>query len=317
MLELFRRNPVALLLALLMHILIVLMMVFGLDWLSPPKPRVGQAVPVQATLIHEDPVAKRKADEARQAEARRKEEQRQRAEAKAKAEQDARERAEAKARAEREAKEQAAAKAKAERAAKELAAAKAKAEREAKEQAAAKARAEQEAKDKAAAKARAEQEAKDKAAAKARAEQEAKDKAAAKAKADREAREKAEREARAKAVAKAKAEQAAREAEMAASLEGERLAGEEDEVKAAIIAKVQRNWLRPPGSDGLTCVVRVRLGATGSVLLATVSRSSGNGAFDRSVEAAVYKADPLPMPKSSSLVEKFRSLEFVFKADNN
>ena len=71
------------------------------------------------------------------------------------------------------------------------------------------------------------------------------------------------------------------------------------------------------GSDGLTCVVRVRLGATGSVLLATVSRSSGNGAFDRSVETAVYKADPLPMPRSPALIDKFRSIEFLFKADNN
>jgi len=44
-----------------------------------------------------------------------------------------------------------------------------------------------------------------------------------------------------------------------------------------------------------------------------VVKSSGNIAFDRSVEAAVRKADPLPMPRSKRLAAQFRDIEFVFE----
>jgi colicin import membrane protein len=48
------------------------------------------------------------------------------------------------------------------------------------------------------------------------------------------------------------------------------------------------------------------------VLLVNVVQSSGNAAFDRSVEAAVRKADPLPMPDSPRLQAEFRNLVFLF-----
>ena len=63
---------------------------------------------------------------------------------------------------------------------------------------------------------------------------------------------------------------------------------------------------------GLTCVVRVRLAPGGEVLSANVVRSSGNPAFDRSVESAVFKANPLPAPKDPYVFEYFRDLEFTF-----
>jgi len=89
-------------------------------------------------------------------------------------------------------------------------------------------------------------------------------------------------------------------------------------VVALIASKVERNWLRPPGTGemGLRCTVRVRLGSSGSVLLVNVVKSSGNSAFDRSVEAAVRKADPLPMPQSKRLLAQFREIEFVFDPSN-
>ena len=82
--------------------------------------------------------------------------------------------------------------------------------------------------------------------------------------------------------------------------------------------KVERNWdTRPPGTDDLKCTVNVRLGATGSVLLVRVIESSGNPAFDRSVEAAVLKADPLPMPESERLRARFSDgLNFIFSPNN-
>ena len=78
--------------------------------------------------------------------------------------------------------------------------------------------------------------------------------------------------------------------------------------------KVQRSWIRPPGSSsGLSCTVEVRLIPSGDVVEAKIVRSSGNPAFDRSVEAAVFKASPLPVPPDREVVEQFRLLRFEFK----
>jgi colicin import membrane protein len=41
--------------------------------------------------------------------------------------------------------------------------------------------------------------------------------------------------------------------------------------------------------------------------------SSGDPAFDRSAEAAVRRASPLPLPANRELFENFRSFTFVFK----
>jgi len=77
--------------------------------------------------------------------------------------------------------------------------------------------------------------------------------------------------------------------------------------------KVTRNWLRPAGSmTGLACTVRVRIIPGGDVLEVSVTKSSGNAVFDRSVETAVLKASPLPLPKDRALFDRFRVLEFIF-----
>ena len=111
---------------------------------------------------------------------------------------------------------------------------------------------------------------------------------------------------------------AAIEAELAAQYQAEQDASELQRIGALIKQKVERNWdTRPPGTDDLKCTVNVRLGATGSVLLVRVIESSGNPAFDRSVEAAVLKADPLPMPESERLRAKFSGgLDFIFSPNN-
>jgi len=77
--------------------------------------------------------------------------------------------------------------------------------------------------------------------------------------------------------------------------------------------KVNRNWLRPAGSRaGLTCTVRVRIIPGGDVLDVRITKSSGNAVFDRSVETAVLKASPLPLPADRALFDRFRVLEFIF-----
>ncbi|MEO6696911.1 MAG: cell envelope integrity protein TolA [Gammaproteobacteria bacterium] len=78
--------------------------------------------------------------------------------------------------------------------------------------------------------------------------------------------------------------------------------------------EVTRNWLRPPTARlGMSCTVMVTLAPSGEVLNASVVASSGDTAFDHSVEAAVYKASPLPLPPDPALFGYFRELNFIFK----
>jgi colicin import membrane protein len=78
--------------------------------------------------------------------------------------------------------------------------------------------------------------------------------------------------------------------------------------------RIQRSWLRPPGSPaGLSCVVQVGLIPGGEVARVQIVRSSGDPVFDRSVETAVYKASPLPLPSDAALFKHFRDLRLIFK----
>ncbi|RMG33398.1 MAG: cell envelope integrity protein TolA, partial [Gammaproteobacteria bacterium] len=135
-------------------------------------------------------------------------------------------------------------------------------------------------------------------------------------------RKKAEAEKRRKAEeARRKAEAEARERELQAQFEAEQRASEAARIVRLIQEKVARNWTPPPGTldKGLSCRVSVRLGASGSVLAVSVVQSSGNAAFDRSVERAVFKADPLPMPDDSALrnLGEFRNHTFTFDPSKN
>ena len=72
-----------------------------------------------------------------------------------------------------------------------------------------------------------------------------------------------------------------------------------------IRTKVERNWLRPPGTAaGLKCVVRVSQIPGGEVVQAVIQSSSGNVAFDRSVEEAALRSSPLPVPKNPSWFDR-------------
>ena len=66
---------------------------------------------------------------------------------------------------------------------------------------------------------------------------------------------------------------------------------------------------------GLSCTVAVKLIPGGEVIDARVVKTSGNAAFDRSVETAVLKASPLPMPSEPGLQQRFRNINFEFKPE--
>ena len=317
MLDIIRRNPLAFLIALALHAALVAFMVVGVDWREKPRPLAPDAKVVQATVVDEAEVrrelARLKRQERRRQEkaleAKRREERRL---AELKKRREAEKRRLARLEKERKAREKAEAEARRKAAAekKRLAALKKKEEELRKRQQAEKKRlAALEAKRKAEEKARAEAERKRKEAERKKAEAEKRREEAARRKAE-EARRQRE------AAARAKAEAEARERELEAQFEAEQRASEAARIVRLIQEKVQRYWNPPPGTldRGLKCTVNVRLGPSGSVLAVSIARSSGNPAFDRSVEAAVRKAEPLPMPDDPALRSRkeFRNHTFIF-----
>ncbi len=312
MFAIIRRSPFAFFIALLLHVGLVAFLVIGVDWREKPKPIPSDARVVQAQLVDSADIDKevkrlkqaetdrkkqvleaRQKEEARLAELKQRREQEKKRLAKLESERKAREKSEAEAKRKAEAEQERLAEI--ERKQREI---------EKKQQAEKKRLAALEAKRKAA------QE-------KARAEAERKRKQAEREKAEAEQRRKAE-EARRKreAAARARAEAEARERELQAQFEAEQRASEASRIVRLIQDKVARQWNPPPGTldKGLRCRINVRLGASGSVLAVSIVESSGNAGFDRSVEAAVWKAEPLPMPDEASLrsLDTFRNHTFTF-----
>ncbi len=103
------------------------------------------------------------------------------------------------------------------------------------------------------------------------------------------------------------AEQARLDAEQARQLNGERTA------YAALIAdKVGRNWVRPANLEVTgPCQVLVEQLPSGEVLKVEVLKTCGSQVLDRTVEAAVYKASPLPRPENPAVFD--REILFTFK----
>lgn len=82
----------------------------------------------------------------------------------------------------------------------------------------------------------------------------------------------------------------------------------------AIQQRIQRNWVRPASArPGLECVVNVRQLPGGEVVGATIGQCNGDEAVQRSIEAAVFKASPLPEPEDPNLFD--RNLRIIFKPE--
>jgi len=141
--------------------------------------------------------------------------------------------------------------------------------------------------------------------------------------------EKAEADRKA-AEAKARAEAAQREADAKVRAERESdlrnsLAAEEhaNAVRASgalaswesqITARIQRAWLRPPSArSGIECVLHVTQAPGGVVSKVSLGECNGDQAVRESIEAAAYRASPLPPPPDPSLFES--DLEITFKPD--
>jgi len=79
----------------------------------------------------------------------------------------------------------------------------------------------------------------------------------------------------------------------------------------AIQQKIVRNWVRPPtATAGIECIVNVRQLPGGEVVNVSLGSCNGDEAVRRSIEAAVYKASPLPAPADPSVFDRNLRLEF-------
>ncbi|MFW6346634.1 MAG: cell envelope integrity protein TolA, partial [Halomonas sp.] len=119
----------------------------------------------------------------------------------------------------------------------------------------------------------------------------------------RAAEEEAERQRQAEQQRRAEEEAARRAAEeaMQRAIEGEREAaanarqGQEAANSFINLVRqaVEQAWVIPPNvSSGASVEVTVRLGPSGELFAASISQSSGDGAFDRSAIQAVESAAP-------------------------
>jgi colicin import membrane protein len=115
-------------------------------------------------------------------------------------------------------------------------------------------------------------------------------------------------------------EQAARElAEREQAEQNAKLAAEAEADAASMIRdQVQRSWRYPPNVNPQQRVtVRITTVPTGEVTSVTVVQGSGNTALDRSVEQAVLKASPLPVPSDIRVYEQsFRTFTMEFRPEN-
>ncbi len=103
----------------------------------------------------------------------------------------------------------------------------------------------------------------------------------------------AKREAAEKAAAEKLAkEQAAEQRRLAAAERSEKIRGD---ITAYIQGLIQRNWRIPSTArNGMSAKVEVRLFPSGEVDSVRVLKSSGDSAFDKSAEQAVYRAEKFP-----------------------
>lgn len=87
-----------------------------------------------------------------------------------------------------------------------------------------------------------------------------------------------------------------------------------DKYRALIDRQIRKNWHKPAvAKPGMVCKIKVKLIPSGEVIEMRIVSSSGDSAFDRSVENAIRKSSPLPLPSAENgLFEEFREIEITF-----
>jgi colicin import membrane protein len=137
--------------------------------------------------------------------------------------------------------------------------------------------------------------------------------AEAKRRAEKAAREKAERE-RQERIAQERLDEAMRKEEQ--QHQAELAEAQSQSYVNMIAARIEQNWSRPPSARrGMQVELLIQLVPTGQVVNVTITKSSGNAAFDRSAEQAVRRIDRFTELKNMQpelFEQNFRQLRLVF-----
>lgn len=114
-----------------------------------------------------------------------------------------------------------------------------------------------------------------------------------------------------------RAEQAREEKARQEAANRARLSGVVDKYKALILGAISQQWILPDQVDtSLSSRFKIRLAPNGSVLDVQLTRSSGSAVLDRSAEAAIYKASPLPVPSDPETFSVFREISLTVRPEN-
>lgn len=119
--------------------------------------------------------------------------------------------------------------------------------------------------------------------------------------------------------AQRKAEEAQRNAQQAAvnQQRAAQMSGEVNKYKALIIQAISQHWILPDHVNRqLFSQFRIQLAPNGKVLSVSLMRSSGDPVLDRSAQAAIYKASPLPVPTDAEMFNLFRDISLTVRPES-
>ncbi len=95
------------------------------------------------------------------------------------------------------------------------------------------------------------------------------------------------------------------------------MSGVVDKYKALILGAIGQQWILPDQvNTSLSSRFKIRLAPNGAVLEVQLTRSSGDPVLDRSAQAAIYKASPLPIPSDPEMFNVFREISLTVRPEN-
>lgn len=87
--------------------------------------------------------------------------------------------------------------------------------------------------------------------------------------------------------------------------------------KHLIKVAISEQWIVPQSANkSMSSEFLIKLAPGGSVLSTRLVHSSGDLVFDRSAQAAILKASPLPVPSDAKLFVRFRELKLTVKPEH-
>ena len=111
-------------------------------------------------------------------------------------------------------------------------------------------------------------------------------------------------------------EQLLQEGKLLQQARSRRVQGVVDEYKAQILRAIASQWRIPDEVDPtLSTELLLRLAPGGVVISVDIKKSSGDSVLDRSAVTAVWRAAPLPVPRSAEIFERFRSIRLTVRPE--